>query len=50
MAIVIKKATKKPIENDSIWSFPVEELDYLLETAEDGASYLLWEGRLYEVN
>lgn len=46
--IKISKAKTKPTENEEIWSYPVAELDYLLETAEDGAEYLLWDGRLYE--
>ena len=48
MEIIISKAKSKPIENEDIWSYPIEELDYLLETADDKSRYILWEGRLYE--
>ena len=46
--ITISQAKTKPIEDENRWSYPVDELDYLLETADEGAHYLLWEGRLYE--
>ena len=45
--IKISKSTTKPTENKDIWSYPIDELDYLLETA-DGKEFLLWDNRLYE--
>lgn len=46
--IKIKLATEKPIENDNHWSYPFSELDYLMEEKEDGVTFLLYDGRLYE--
>ena len=46
--IKIKLATEQPIETYSYWSYPVEELDHILENAEDGDTYLYFQGRLYE--
>lgn len=46
--IKIKLATEKPIEDDNHWSYPFSELDYLMEEKEDGAVFLLYDGRLYE--
>ena len=46
--IKIIKAEVQPIENANIWSYPIDELDYLLDTADDGSMYMLWNGRLYE--
>lgn len=46
--IKIKLAKKKPIEDDNHWSYPFSELDYLLEKEDDDATYLLYDGRLYE--
>lgn len=46
--IKIKQATEKPIEDENHWSYPVSELDYLLEEKEDGTTFLLYDGRLYE--
>ena len=46
--IKIKQTTEKPVEDDSHWSYPVSELDYLLEEKEDGATFLLYDSRLYE--
>ena len=48
--IKIKQATEKPIEDDSHWSYPFSELDYLMEEKEDGAIFLLYDGRLYETD
>ena len=48
MIITIERATVKPVENEELWSYPVEELEYLLHEENAGARYLLWEGRLYE--
>ena len=48
--IKIKQATKKPIEDDNHWSYPVNELDYLMKEKEDGAMFLLYDGRLYETD
>ena len=47
--IKIKLATKQPIEDDNHWSYPFSELDYLLEKEED-ATFLLYDGRLYETD
>ena len=44
--IKISKATKQPIENEDVWSYPISELEYLMETG--GGEFLLWDGRLYE--
>lgn len=49
--IKIIRATEQPIESYTYWSYPAEELDYLLEKAEDDGAdetYLYYEGRLYE--
>ena len=46
--IKIKTSTLEPTENADLWSYPISELDYLLETQDDGASFLLYKGRLYE--
>lgn len=49
--IKIIHATEQPIESYTYWSYPAEELDYLLEKAEDDGedkTYLYFEGRLYE--
>ena len=48
--IKIKQATEKPIEDDNHWSYLVSELDYLMEEKEDGATFLLYDGRLYETD
>lgn len=48
--IKIKLATEKPIEDDNHWSYPFSELDYLTEKEEDGVSFLLYDGRLYETD
>ena len=48
--IKIKQAIEKPVEDDNHWSYPVSELDYLLEEKEDGATFLLYDGRLYETD
>lgn len=48
--IKIKQVTKKPIEDDNHWSYPFSELDYLMEEKEDGATFLLYDGRLYETD
>ena len=48
--IKIKQATEKPIEDDNHWSYPVSELDYLMEEKGDGAVFLLYEDRLYETD
>lgn len=48
MDIHIKATNIQPEENAETWSYPISELDYLLETAEEGATYLLYNGRLYE--
>lgn len=34
-------------EDDVIWSFPIEELDYLLKE-HNGEEYIIYKGRLYE--
>lgn len=39
---------KEPIENDDYWSYPFDELDHIFENAEDGDTYLYYDGRLYE--
>lgn len=46
--IKIKLAKKQPTEDENHWSYPLSELDYLLEKEEDGATFLLYDGRLYE--
>lgn len=46
--IKIKTTTEQPTENSDLWSYPISELDYLLETRNDGESFLLYKGRLYE--
>lgn len=46
--IKIKPATEQPIEDDNHWSYPISELDYLMEEKEDGTVFLLYDGRLYE--
>ena len=46
--IKIKQATEKPIEDENHWSYPISELDYLVEEKGDGATFLLYDGRLYE--
>ena len=48
--IKIKLATEKPVEDDNHWSYPFNELDYLMEEKEDGAVFLLYDGRLYETD
>ena len=48
--IKIKLATEKPVEDDNHWSYPFSELDYLMEEKEDGAVFLLYDGRLYETD
>ena len=48
--IKIKLATEKPIEDENYWSYPVSELDYLVKEKEDGTTFLLYDGRLYESN
>lgn len=49
--IKIIRATEQPIESHEYWSYPIEELDYVMEMADEGSicnTYLLFEGRLYE--
>lgn len=46
--IKIAFASKEPLENDEYWSYPFEELDHIFEMAEEGATYLYYDGRLYE--
>jgi hypothetical protein len=46
--IKIAFADREPIENHEYWSYPFEELYHILETAEDGDTYLYYDGRLYE--
>lgn len=46
--IKIKLAKEQPIETYNYWSYPVEEIDHILENAEDGDIYLYFQGRLYE--
>ena len=49
--IKIVRAAEQPIESYTYWSYPVEELDHILENAEeDGIDeiYLYFEGRLYQ--
>lgn len=46
-AIVIHAATKLPKEDDETWSFPVEEIGYLLEE-HNGEEFDYYGGRLYE--
>ena len=49
--ITIIQAIVEPIEDENTWSYPVSELEYLVEkAAEDNQrrKYLLWKGRLYE--
>ena len=46
--IKIKLAKEQPIETYTYWSYPVEEIDHILENAEDGDVYLYFQGRLYE--
>lgn len=48
--IKIKLAKEQPIEDENHWSYPISELDYLLEKEEDDATYLLYDGRLYETD
>lgn len=35
------------VNNEEIWSFPINELDYLLEVHK-GEDFILYNGRLYE--
>ena len=46
--IKIKTSTLEPTEDVDRWSYPISELDYLLETRKEGESFLLYKGRLYE--
>lgn len=51
ITITIKPATEKPIENT--WSYPVTELDYILNQIEEGDRengevFYFYDGRLYE--
>lgn len=46
--IKIKLATQQPIEDDNHWSYPIDELDYLLEKEDEDVTFLLYDGRLYE--
>lgn len=46
--IKIETSTLQPTENIDLWSYPISELEYLLETRNDGESFLLYKGRLYE--
>lgn len=49
--IKIIRATELPIESYTYWSYPVEEIDYILTNAEEDGedkTYLYFEGRLYE--
>lgn len=48
--IKIKLAKDQPIEDDNHWSYPISELDYLLEKEDDDKTYLLYDGRLYETD
>lgn len=48
--IKIKQVTEEPIEDENHWSYPFSELDYLIEEKEDGAIFLLYDGRLYETD
>lgn len=49
--INIKEATETPSENT--WSYPLEEMQYIFDqimdgTRENGETFLLYNGRLYE--
>lgn len=49
--IVIKKIAKEP--NMYFWSYPLEEIPYILEQIENGdrengCEFFLYDGRLYE--
>lgn len=51
ITITIKHATEKPSENT--WSYPVTELDYILNQIEEGdrengETFYFYDGRLYE--
>lgn len=46
--IKIIRATEQPIESHEYWSYPIEEIDYVLENADEDDTFLLFEGRLYE--
>ena len=46
--IKIIRATEQPIESYTYWSYPVDEIEYLLSNAEEDKTYLYYEGRLYE--
>lgn len=49
--IKIIYATEQPIESHEYWSYPIEEIDYVLANADEGIicdTFLLFEGRLYE--
>lgn len=48
--ITISQAKTQPIEDENSWSYPMEELDYLIENVEEEKHYLFWQGRLYESN
>ena len=51
--IKIELATEQPIEDELYWSYPVDEIEHILTTAEDDGedkSYLYFEGRLYEAS
>lgn len=48
--IKIKQAIEKPVVDDNHWSYPVSELDYLMEEKDDSAMFLLHDGRLYETD
>ena len=49
--IKIKEVEQKP--NDNHWSYPIEEIPYIMEQIkdgdrEDGYKFHLYDGRLYE--
>ena len=51
--ITIIKTDELPTREDVTWSYPFEELDYILEQIKDGTrenneTFYLYKGRLYE--
>ncbi len=48
--VKIKLAKDQPIEDENHWSYPISELDYLLEKEDGDKTYLLYNVRLYETD
>lgn len=50
--IIIKEVTEQP-DDEQFWSYPIEELPYIMERIKDGdfengMEFDLYDGRLYE--